>query len=361
MNLKKFPATILFLMSCITGIIIAAGTYSFLALALCLLGLFFWSNKNVVDNKKKILFCVLFFILGFTSFHKQQLDFANFENKFGNRKCLLIARVTSINYDESKNFKYSLKLSLESIKIGGWWQPIHQQMITCCALEPKLAVGDKIVLQRIEIKPTTDEHFKQYLIKEKVCAYLFVPKLFFKKLSHAKSISDHANIFIASIKNKIEVNISKKSNSISSNLFRSIFLGEKNAYDEDLDYSNNFNQWGIAHVLARSGLHLAMLLILLRYIMNATFLSISLKRLVSLLFLFFFYATSNPATPFIRSFLMYLLNECCILLKVEANTLHIFCLTTIIMLMLNPILLFFIDFQLSFFITFLLIAWSARS
>lgn len=138
-------------------------------------------------------------------------------------------------------------------------------------------------------------------------------------------------------------------------LFNALFLGIKEKSKEGLILQHNSIYWGAAHHMARSGIHLAILFALImffflyipiRYIYKYWFIMIALAG---------YTAISNPTISFIRALIMIIAHILCKLLNHKASSLHIITLATTATLLCNPLQLFFLDFQLSFGITYIIV------
>ena len=81
-----------------------------------------------------------------------------------------------------------------------------------------------------------------------------------------------------------------------------------------------------------------------------------IKQLCIFLLNCIYFLFTWPATPFIRSFALFLLNQLCFASKFSFHLLHYLILTCFCFLLYNPLHLFFLDFQLTFALTFAL-AW----
>lgn len=134
-------------------------------------------------------------------------------------------------------------------------------------------------------------------------------------------------------------------------LFKTIFLGESN---KDQNIKQIFNTWGITHYLARSGLHIQILISLISFIL--LFLGISYKKIIFFesFILLFFYFFSFQSISFLRAITMFLMNKFCLLLKIKTTSLHIVSATALLIFFINPYSFFLLSTQLTFFCTFIL-------
>jgi competence protein ComEC len=140
-------------------------------------------------------------------------------------------------------------------------------------------------------------------------------------------------------------------------LFSTIFLGNKDGVKKRLNNEKIFFKlWGISHYLARSGLHLVVFLALLELLLRLIPITFVLKQIISLCIAMIYFLLSWSSLSFMRAFLTFIMYKICLLLGLSSNFLHLVILTCFITLLYNPAHLFFLDFQLSFGLTFAL-AW----
>ena len=143
-------------------------------------------------------------------------------------------------------------------------------------------------------------------------------------------------------------------------MFCSLFLGESNQNKNFIEKEKlKFKVWGIVHHLARSGLHLAIFILCWVFLLHFLPLSFMVKHLFLLIISLIYFFLSTPSISFIRAFHLFLLFTLSSLLKVPMTAFHAIILSSLITLLYNPYQLFFLDFQLSFYLTFCL-AWLAR-
>lgn len=210
----------------------------------------------------------------------------------------------------------------------------------------------KIVAKNIIFKHPHSISYQEYLIKERIWAVahqkyfsyttIAKPSLLMQQINEICNLSFHA---------------SKASlHELTQTLYLSIFCGKKFKSETTTTIKKLFQYWGISHYLARSGLHLILLIgILLTLLSFVPYASLK-KEAIILMLLSFYYITTYTSIAFVRAFYMYVLYTLCKQLYIASQSIHIFLITTLCILIINPHHLFFLDFQLSFGIT-LLILW----
>lgn len=220
--------------------------------------------------------------------------------------------------------------------------------------ESKVQIGDSILIKNISIKKPGHGEYQLYLKKEGISATSFVDK-FDPKIEYRPLFS--LSNWLHNKKITMLTHFKKRLSPIALTLYASLFLGEKGSYKSILErIQNQCKQWGILHYLARSGLHLVIVLSVYEKILRAMPLPFTLKQIILLLLAGIYFLLSWPSISFIRAFIVFLLYKLFMLTYNQINFLHILNLTCILILVANPYQLYFLDFQLSFCLTFAL-AW----
>lgn len=215
-------------------------------------------------------------------------------------------------------------------------------------------VGDTAIFSDLWIQPNTNKAFELYLIKEQLIAMVFVKEPVFKI---SKS---HSNLFaqwIASTKTRLLSSLQTRMTQLNFTLIESILLGHKATYKESSDLvKNTFKIWGIVHQLARSGLHVVIFIMLWTLLLSRLPIPFFVKQLVLIAILGIYTVLSWSSISFIRALITFGMYKICTFTTVPIQPLYLFIWTCILVLFYNPLHLFFLDFQLSFALTFAL-AW----
>ena len=148
--------------------------------------------------------------------------------------------------------------------------------------------------------------------------------------------------------------LSKKLSRKTATFFSSIFLGTK-AFSPIDKTKEAFGFWGLAHYLARSGLHIVLLIFAWSLLLNIIPLPFWQKRIILLCVTLFYTALTWSSISFMRALGVFILYEVGRIFKYQMNFLHILSFVCITILISNPLQLFFLDFQLSFALTFALV------
>lgn len=315
-------------------------------------------NKNIKENIYQSIILILFFFLGNFLLKKQQQSFDDFQKKIINKNFEIIGKVNDIeNLVESK-MKYKINFEIEKMKSNGsHWEIVNKKIQLFTNKIKNLEIDDKIHIQNIKFTQINNNSFKEYLIKENFFSSLFLYNFYFKIIKKQKF---SLKKIINNLKTQIIENLKSKMNARSFFLFSSIFLGNKNICKTDLNETKDlFKIWGLSHYLARSGLHLVIIASIWYFLMSILFLSFELKNLLIVVLMSIYHILSWSSIPFIRSLFMFFLYKLCLLSNLQLNSLHFLSMTTLFILITNPIQLFFLDFQLSFSLTYALI-WISK-
>lgn len=291
-----------------------------------------------------LLITPLFFASGSLLCFMQQETVIKAQNILAKNNCALYASVSSIEKIQHLHYNYKLLLDTDQI----------QTIAIYCSSLPHIIVGDYIEIEPLRFKKSNNQSFNNYLAKEKIMATLFVDQ-FNCKLIERPKLSAARIIFYA--KEKIFNTLRHKINYESFPLFSSIFLGNRSSVKKQMDSKKEpFKVWGTSHYLARSGLHLVIFVVIWHFILSLLPIAYLLKQLFLIMLILIYALFSWSSVSFERALLMVLLYKWCLLNRSASHYIHLITVATLIVLLFNPLQLFFLDFQLSFGITFAL-AW----
>ncbi len=215
-----------------------------------------------------------------------------------------------------------------------------------------LEVGDIVYIPHLKIKKPSNPSFNTYLLKEGISATSYINELNAQKMYRPTYSLAR---YIWNLKNNQLVDIKKKMNKKTFMLYSSLFLGNRSVVKNELDkHTIEFKTWGIMHYLARSGLHMVIFSMVLFMLLSCLPCSLWIRYTIILLLSIIYTLLSWSSISFLRALVMFLLYIQALLLKKYSNGLHILIVTCFATLLYNPFYLYFLDFQLSFFCTFIL-------
>jgi len=285
------------------------------------------------------------FIVGALRYQMQQTEYKFFQNLFQGYHERLIGTVTEKENLQHPYLRQRITLSLIS----------HPKILLYIFTPQKIAVipGDTLQINHLIISKNTQHEYHDYLTKEGITFSVFLKKENSYKILALgkKTLSQRLSIQ----RNRILWSIKKKLSKETFTLFAAIFLGYKHATKEDLvDYKNLFKNWGLLHYLARAGLHVVIIIWLLQLCTRCIPCAFSLKQILMVLFVLLYWLSSWPSIPFIRAISTFFLYSFCVMVRWRSSFLHLLTLSCFCTLLLNPLQLFFLDFQLSYGVTYAL-------
>ncbi len=211
-----------------------------------------------------------------------------------------------------------------------------------------LKPDDTISFKNLTLKKQKNEKFAWYLCKEDIIACAYVKKLNYKLINRPSwTIKRYCATKRASIATSVASSLSER----AYTLFATIFLGKKEKSYCYYELRTTCVHWGIVHYLARSGLHVVVLIGIWMVLLRLLGLPFIAHRLLIMILLALYYLLSWPSISFVRAVLVFLMYQGCTISGRSFNSLHLLTLTTIIILIVNPLQVFFLDFQLSFGLT----------
>ena len=214
-------------------------------------------------------------------------------------------------------------------------------------------IGDKLSFSGLVEKPENfnDFNYQGYLLKDGVYAILKKPQV--NLLVQGKSASRNLTAvkkfkrFVLSTRENIEKRFARLWKGKTLGLMRALLMGDKSYFSDDL--KNNFQAIGVSHLVAISGMHITIITNLL--LSFFFFLGFSRRPVFGgiILALILFVVFIGTPVSAVRALLMGSLGFWAKLLgrKIQVNNLLFF--TASVMLLHNPLLLFYdVGFQLSF-------------
>ena len=289
-------------------------------------------------------------ILGMFSWQYQCQKQLRYEEFFSNYTLNVIGTITDQQEQELKQKKrLEIHITAFHTTLNLEWQSINAKIIIHTTNTQELEVGDTVIITKLTCAPL-NESLRNWLRKNNYAALCFyTPNI--KTIQHP----------LVSLK-KIHWNIRQylvqqfklKLSPQAYGLFTSIFLGnpdKNNIYA----YHKFFSWWGLNHYLARAGLHTLILFLILRFLIGIFTSRFMTKTILHIGVSTFYYLITWQNIPFIRAFLVLIGGQCCHLLHVPINTLHLLNLILLMYILINPQSIFFLDFQLTFAITYTLV------
>lgn len=328
-----FKATNAILISFIIFIIIFIILLSIIAIIL----------RNIKFATKISFILSISFFIGMASHQYQITQHRNFLAKIEDKTFNFVATIKDVRDMAHGRNPYYLELL---------WENENQKITLYTNTPHDLEIGDKIEVKNATFKKIRNNDFLKYLTKEGVATTLFINNFKYKLISRPKFCVAK---WINNKKNNILNSMELKMSPVLFATFSSIFLGNKNVSKKiGEETRNKFKEWGILHILARSGLHLVIFLLICELMLKFIPIYFFIKQIIILILSFIYMLLSWSSVSFIRAFYALILYKICPFLHKKADAVHIVTIICLFIIILNPSQIFFLDFQLSFLLTFAL-------
>jgi len=313
----KFPYSFYFLISYILGVIFSKLNLSFFYFFLL------FPLLILLSQRKKIwlyIFLAIFFLIGFYLYKINIPQFRAYENV--DIKSL---RVVVKDYFEKKHF-YSYVVQIEGFNEKGR-----------ISVAKKFNIGDELLLENVKLYPLNQSNL--YALWDESLIYLIkAQKIYLFKKNNKSSLE------------KIRVNLREKINDIYSrfgdykkNFLLAIIIGEKRGLSEEI--KNLFVETGTAHLLAISGLHISFLINIFSFLFPFRRIVTKIMLLPILIFYGWIIGDNPPVWRVIGEYVFLLI---VFLLRREEDPLNAIFWVAFINLIISPLKLFNISFQLSY-------------
>ena len=349
MTLEYFiPPIVYITIAFITGIILQSTDFVMYIPILVLISIALFCS-SLTDTKKHFLLLILLVcVTGSLSIYQQKYHFVQRSQELPKKFCSIRAIVTDVLCAPEKNFPYRYSLTVTHIKqYTTAWSPFACQLhLFLRAPPPTLCPGITIETKPVAISPMSKQDLQSYAMKLDVIGSIFCSTIDYTVISDESQTWRYA-------KHRVIGYFKQHLSPGCFSMLSAIFLGNKS-------YNNKkqrtlFTQWGIAHHLARSGLHLMIIIVLWSTFAAMMPMNFYVKQLILLALTLIYLHMSWASIPFYRALWVFLLHRLCLLFRIHCHMLHCLALVCLMCLAYNPIQLFFLDFQLSFALTFALI------
>lgn len=352
-----FQARLHLLNYCGLALIASIGSISFLPLwafvaVIISMGVFAAILKC---HKWEFLFVLAIYSMGAIRYCSIIKNHQVFIERFAHTSCSVKGTVVSIENQEGGRTKQKITIrSKEFLLPDNTTYKAEKTIQIYLTKHAQVCVADEIEVFDFRLKKNSTESYDNYLIKENIAATVFLTS-FNYTLIHRPYFSFSRSLFY--FKQNLLFRCKKKLSRTTFAFFASVFLGNKNFDKKHMENpKDSCRAWGISHYLARSGLHMVIFICIWLFLLNLIPLPFELKQMLLLAIGGTYHTLSWPSISFLRAFMSFLLYKLCNLFQVPIQLLHLLTLVTILVLLQNPMQLFFLDFQLSFGLTFAL-AW----
>lgn len=342
------------------GIYLYSTKILLIALIMCVF-IFCYLEKFSIRNSSLLIISIF---VGNYCYNKQISSFQNFKNQINHHNFDVTGCVIDYTKNSNNLFKHRLTIQAETFSNQIKSFKITKHLYLYTQKSPAVYIGDEILIKDLKFNLTDNGCFDNFLIKNNIAATIFTFKLNFKKKSNSTNTFSILKIknLLKKYKNHLLKKINLKMNKQTATIFNSVFLGYKiNHSFEIKKLKQSFQTWGTVHYLARSGLHLVIISTIWQTISNLFKIPFIFSNILMLFNMLIFYLLSWSAIPFWRALIVIMCNRIYQLWHLPIHPIHILNISCILMILKNPISIFFLDFQLSFLLTYGLVFLSELS
>lgn len=301
---------------------------------------------------------ILFFALGVLRYELCEINKLALDHYFEQGKVSIVGKIKDIEYSDHKNYSMIITLTVHAINNVATQNStfFDKNIKLFTGRTENVRPGDILNLVSISLKMPQGP-YALYAWRDGVFGTAFIKKSSLvvcnrPTISIIRYIIEKRNALLNVLKQRMSPR--------TFSFFSSLFLGNKLYYESELStVKEEFKLWGLSHYLARSGLHLVLFVIIWELLLKLLPIPWFFKQYILLFFVLVYWLLSWMSVSFLRAFITFIFYKAYSLLLFPINGLHLLSLVTFLVLVLNPLHLFFLDFQLSFGLTFALIWFNA--
>ncbi|MCL4379890.1 ComEC/Rec2 family competence protein [Candidatus Dependentiae bacterium] len=311
----------------------------------CMLFLQRWPLQQPISVA---IVCMLSIAIGFLCIHQETTKWRYaLSSMIGTRS--LIATVVDITHYTTRTGKSMHMLTVDVSAVQRQhWQSIAARVLLYIEAPPTVAVGDCLLLTGNTITAPRNR-IHAWLQTKSLAATVYLKKLDAIYLCNINSIA----ITCTRLRHAIIKELTNYLSPRAMTLLQSLFLGCKTEYDPILQ--ELFGRWGLNHILARSGLHLMILIGLWRPLLQLLLVPYRLQQLLLMILVIAFVMLTPPSNSLNRAWLMTILQSVTIINYRISSALYALNMTVMLLLTNNPTILYALDFQLTVALTYALI------
>jgi len=354
--LKYIPAifSVLIIIGIIFGFYIETPLVVVIISIIIFLILLYISYKYTNNNFNKsfhftIITCSLFFIIGIASITFQKYKSNNYINFIKNNNKIIVQINSKVNSNKYYDKYYGTIIQLNDRIVNG------KILVNAQLDKNNIVIGDVIYLNTNfrEIKKPINPYqfnYQKYLEKKQIYHQITINKNDYILINHINSINARINNLQKSINLSLKKYNFKKD---ELSIINAIILGQRKDISKEL--MNNYIGAGAIHILAVSGLHIGILLLILNFIFKPIeyLKKGKLIKVIIIIILLWSYAFIAGLSPsIIRATSMFTAISIGNNLNRKTSTLHSLFISLFILLLLNPLYIFQVGFQLSYLAVF---------
>jgi len=327
------------------------GLGSLMGLLLVLWGLYIWNKKHYrLHRLFQILSYLLVVLVGVVAVRQQISSGATHYTHYQKKPNTHVFQITKRLKENTHYYRYYADvMQVDSSVASGRILVNLQKDSLCSALDVGGIYLTKGLLTRVAkpLNPYTFD-YQKYLEKKKILHQLVVGRSAILRLPLSLfSPQVYAGVWREKIENSLK-RYSFGQNEMA--IIEAFVLGQRQAISKEL--LNNYTAAGIIHILAVSGLHVGILFLLLSFVLspitklkNGSY----LKSIIILLFLWGFALLTGLSASVVRAVTMFTFIAIGMAVKNQRSpVLHALFASFLVLLLIQPLYLFDIGFQMSY-------------
>ena len=290
--------------------------------------------KLLINKKIFIIFLIAQITSGIIVIQKEN----KFNTAYDNVKELdTIVRVETTGIQKENSTEYTIKI----LKCNKYTKIEKTKLKMSCPKNEKFEIGDILQIQGEyeQINSYKNKgvfNYEKYLKKDNIYGKIRVSKFTIKKKSKSRiRVSEK-------IKEKFKNNFDVQ----TANYFITIILGDKSELDKQI--KENFQNGGISHLLAISGMHINCIILIITYVINKTINSYKIRKLITIGILIMYGSIIEFSPSATRAIIMAIMHLTSLNLLEKDNFLVNISISSFIILIISPYYLVDTGFLLSF-------------
>lgn len=300
----------------------------------------------ILKKQWKILYFSACLIGIINTYIAEQNYFQKKISSFFNKRCSIQGKICSLIINK-KSRKFTLKVNQID------QTPVRGKIMVFCRPKLNLKKHDNLIIKGKIQSPSGSANFGEidyglYYKQIQIDGTLFIKKK--SQIKSINSINKYSLYYIAhKIQQDIQTYLTKYYYTIQKSFLKGLLLGQRSEIPHKI--KQIFINTGTIHLLAISGLHVGIITLILLTI----FININLPRrftfILSLFFLILYNFIIGYKPPILRSTLMFGFILLCYFFDRDRDYLNNLSLAGLIILLINPLALHSLSFQLSFLAT----------
>lgn len=327
--------------------------------SLLLLGLFLIISSFLIFKNKSVIVPLFFSFLFLGVLLNSTRGQSSYLKDFVGRELLLNAIVDKISWQDEEIGKYVIKI--QSIVDGNQKVEINEKSVLKVYGKKELQIGDSLIFSGVPKEPMANTNpmlynYKLYLMTNNIYTTININDYSIKEIN--RDNIDFKYKIREGFRHNIEGLFDKYLREENSSLIKGIVLGQY-SYLEEEDILK-FRELGLAHILAVSGLHIGIISGFLIYVLS----HLGIKRKYSVYFTLFVlwvygYLIGFPPS-LLRAIIMLSIYFLSFIFAEPYDGINSLFFALFVMIIINPMWIFNLGFQLSFMATFSIIYFTPK-